>query len=268
MSNTFPAAFCFENLALDATVTASASLPATPPSLLQDEQVGKRWCAETDTAYLTIALGGAEQFDFVGLYGLNLSTAATTRVRASVSDTSAVAGDVFDTGSVTGGVSAYYRALAVLRPALVTAAYLRIDLTEPGIDRILAGFLIIGQTHQVGINFSPGAADTPVDPSVVTVARMGAMHVDPRVKYRNWEFAFDWLSATERFGFVEDIDKLCGTSNNLVMIRDCSSSNLGRDAMLGLLSEGTPTIARDGFIESAGAYQKSYKLRERNAPSS
>lgn len=266
MSNTFPGAFVFENIAAVATITATSSLPATPPSLLQTQQVGNRWCAQTDTVALTIALNAAYSFDFVGLYGTNLGLTATTRIRASLLDSTALAGEVFDTGSVVGAVNGYYGTLAALRSAPVLASYLRIDMTQPAIARIMGGFLMIGLSHQLTVNFARGFSDTPVDPSIKTRARAQSIHIDPRTKRREWNFSCDFLTETERFGWVEDLDKQCGTSQNIVFIRDCSSSNLSRDAMLGLIEDGPPTISRDGFINDLPTYSKAYKIVERNAP--
>jgi len=263
MALTYGAAFLFENAAATAAITASGALPLTPPARLQNPHTSVRWRAETDTAYITVALAAAVTLDTFGLFGLNLTTAGVTRVRASLTDPSAVDGAVYDSGSAAGRVSSYYGNLVALRDGAAPARYVRFDLSEAGKAYIEAGFVMIGLRHAPGFNFSIGAQDTPVDPSVKTTSRSQATHIDLRNKSRKWNVTFDVVSEAERFGWVEDLDQLCGASQNVLMIRSCSSANLGRDSLCGLITAGAPTVARDGFLDGANTYTKAYELQTR-----
>lgn len=266
MALTFPAAFVISNAASSdagAVITASASLPKCPPSRLQTEHVGETWVAETDTAYLTFDLGAATSIDTVVLAGLNLTTAATTRIRLSAGDASAQAGELYDSGSAAGRVSDYYRNLVALTDGTVSARYGRIDLAQSGVERIMAGVLFVGARNQVGINFAPGAGDTVIDPSVMTRARSNAKLIDDRRKWREWTFTFEALSPTERLGWIEDMRFIAGLSRNLVCIRQCDSDDLGRDTLLGLISEATPVVSTAAFMDGGTAYSQSFKIEER-----
>lgn len=272
MALTFPAALCFQNAADTATITASTSLTQTPPSLLQDQHIGRKWRAQTDTAALTIALAASTTIDTIGLFGVlarssagvDITSLAVTRIRVSLTDTSAVDGALYDSGSSGGRVSSYYGNLVALLSAPVNGRYIRIDLSCTGAAYLEAGFLMVGLKNQVGINFAIGAQDTPVDPSIKTKSRSGATWVDPRNLYRLWEFNFEFLSSTERFSWVEDLDHLCGSSRNVMLTRDCAASNLGRASICGLIVEGAPIISRDGYMsDGLPAYSKSYKIEQR-----
>ncbi len=265
MALTFPAAFLGQNsnAAASATITASSSLPLTPPSRLQDQHTSVRWRTETDTAYLTVALASATIVDTFGLFGLNMTTAGVTRIRASLTDVSAVDGAVYDSGSSAGRVSTYYGNLVGLMPASASLRYVRFDLTEAGVAYLEAGFLMIGLRNQVTINYAPGAGDTPIDPSIKTKSRSMATHIDPRNKSRKWNFNFEAFSETEAQGWVEGIDQVCGASQNIMVIRNCASSNLGRDTLCGLITTGAPTIATNFFIAGSNAYSKTYELETR-----
>lgn len=264
MALTYPAAFVFVNAATAASITASSSLTLAPPSKLQTDHVGEKWRTETDTAYLTIALAANTTIDSIGLFGLSLTTAGITRVRCSLSDVSAQDGAVYDSGSVAGRVSAYYGNLVALMPASASVRYIRIDISEPGAAFVEAGFLMIGLKNQVTINFAFGASDAPIDPSVVTLAPFsGAEWIDQRQSYREWDFNFDFLNETERFGWVEDLDRLIGASKNIMMVRKCDSTNLGRDTLCGRVSNAPPTLNREGFISGGLAYSKAYKIKQR-----
>lgn len=272
MSLTFPAALIFQNAADTATITASGSLVLTPPSLLQDQHVGRKWRVESDTAYLTLALAQATTIDSIGLFGVralnslgaDITSSMVTRVRVSLTDTSAVDGALYDSGSAAGRVSSYYGNLVALLNSSVSARYIRIDLSCTGAAIQEAGFLMNGLKNQVGINFAIGAQDTPVDPSIKTKSRSGATWIDSRPKSRMWDFNFEFLTETERMGWVEDLNQLCGSSQNIMIVRDCSSSNLGRDTLCGLISEGAPVVSRDGYgSDGLPMYSKSYKIEQR-----
>lgn len=263
MSLTFPAAFCFQNAADTATITASSALPLCPPSLLQNPHTSVRWCAETDTAYLTVALAAAITGDTFGLHGLNLDTTGVTRIRASLADVSAVDGAVYDSGSAAGRVSAYYGNLVGLMPAPASFRYVRFDLSQAGIARLMAGYTMIGLRNQVATNFSFGAQDTPIDPSVVTTSRSGADHIDPRIQSRQWEFNFENLTEAERFGWVEDMKWIAGVRQNVMVIRNCASSNLGRDTLCGRITTLAPAITAQGFLNGAQMYAQGFSIKQR-----
>lgn len=265
MALTYPAAFCFNNLAETASITASSSLPLCPPSRLQTQHVGQAWCTETDTAALTIALNGAATFDTIGLFGLgpSFSTSGVTRARASAFDTSAQDGALYDSGSAAGRVNSYYGNLVFLIDGAVTGGYIRIDLSQAGIARLLAGYLVIALRSQVQLNFVQGASDAPIDPSIITPSRSGADWVDPRTTYREWDFNFDFLAETERMGWVEDMDRLRGATKNVMVIRNCASTNLGRDTLCGRITNAPPSLNREGFINGAPAYSKAFKIKQR-----
>ena len=271
MSLTFPAAFCFQNAASTATITVPGALPLTPPSRLQNPHTSIRCRVESDTMAITVVLAGATTIDTFGLFGIearstagvDITSSIVSRVRASLADVSALDGAVYDSGSAAGRVSAFYNNLACLRDGAASTLAIRYDLSAAGAAYIEAGYVVDGLRNQVAINFAPGASDTPIDLSIKTTSRSGADYIDLRKKKRKWGFSFEGLKAVERFGWVEDMDQICGTSQNIMAIRDCSSTNLGRDTMCGLITTGAPTIARDGFLDGANLYSKTYEIEDR-----
>jgi hypothetical protein len=122
---------------------------------------------------------------------------------------------------------------------------------------------MVGLRSQVNVNYAYGSSDTPIDPSIITTARSGADWSDDRTQYREWEFKFDFLDETERFGWVEDMDRLRGATKNVMMVRNCASSNLGRDTICGRITNAPPTLDREGFLNGGPAYSKAYKIKER-----
>jgi hypothetical protein len=277
MAISYRAAFCFQNAADTASFTVPGSLPLTPPALLQNPHPSIRCRVESDTMAITGVLVGATTIDTFGLFGIralsssgvDLTSSIVSRVRASLSDLSALDGAGYDSGSAAGRVSAYYRNLVGLRDGSSLVRAVRFDLTAGGAAFIEAGFPMIGLRNQVTINYAPGEQDTPIDPSVKTTTRSQATHVDDLapdgITPRKWNFDFSNLTETERFGWIEDLDRLYGARKNVMMIRNCASSNLGRDTMLGLITTGTPIVTKDSFLsDGARGYSKSFELIERH----
>jgi hypothetical protein len=272
MALTYPAALLFQNAADTATITVPGSLPLTPPSRLQNQHTSVRCRVESDAMAITVALAAATTVDTFGAFGIearssagvDLTSTAITRIRASLTDISAVDGAIYDSGSAAGRVHAYYRNLVGLRDGSALARYILYNISVAGAAYIEAGFVMDGLRNQVGINFAHGAGDTPVDPSIKTKSRSMATHIDPRNKSRKWNFSFDFLRETEALGWVEDLDQLCGVSQNVMVIRNCASTNLGRDTLCGLLTQGAPTISRDGYMsDGLPARSKAYELETR-----
>jgi hypothetical protein len=274
MSLTPPAAFMFVNAAdTTATIAVPGSLALTPPSRLQNQHTSVRCRVEATSMAITVALAAATTIDTFGLFGIqsrtsggvDVTSSAVTQIRASLADTTAVDGAAYNSGSAAGRVSSYYGNLVALRDGSVSARYVLFNISVAGAAYIEAGFVMIGLRNQVGYNAAFGASDTPVDPSIVTTSRSGADWIDVRNQYREWDFSFEILSETERFGWVEDLDQLIGARTNVMVVRNCASMNLGRDTLCGRITGGAPVVSREAYTSSDGlpAYSKSYRIKQR-----
>lgn len=262
MPNANAARVGWSNLADTAGISASSFAQLTPPTLLQNPHVARKWRAPAgDTAHLTIDLLGARLLDCVALMGLNLTAAGLTRIRASLLDTSAVDGAVYDSdpsGQIAGRVSSRYPALIHLLPTTVTARYLRIDLSEPGAAYVEAGRLFAGATEQFAFNFAYGWNRGWTDRSRTTESRGGQTYVDRDNSYRTLDLTFETLSPGQRYGLVEDIDQFNGKHTDVLIITDPTSDALGRDSIWGLLEDVTPVS--QPFHDS---FAKTYRIKER-----
>jgi hypothetical protein len=269
MSLTFPAAFVFNNFADSATITVAGALALTPPTRLQNQHTSVRCRVEAASMTILVDLGASTSVDSFGLFGIGSSlfstiATATTRVRASLTDVTGADGAVFDSGSAAGRVNTYFGNFVSLKDGVGSARYVLFNLAQTSATYLEAGFVVIGVRSQVGVNFAYGSSDIPVDPSIKTKSRSMATHVDTRNKYRKWTFNFEFLSETERAGWVESLDFTCGASRNVMMIRKVDSSDLGRDTLCGLLTETTSSVTRSGFLSTTpDAYSKAYTIEQR-----
>lgn len=259
------AALAYRNLADSGTWTASSSIPLRPPSTLQNVHVGRKWRSLTNSVALTCDLLSAQSFDTVAVLGVNLTAAGLTRVRVSNADSSGALGEIYDSGSSAGRVDPDYGRLVVLAASPVSGRYVRVDLSDSSLSYIEAGRGVITLRNQVSINFLPGASDLNTDPAIKKKSRGGQTYIDPASPdpFRVWEFNFDTLTETERFGFIEQADVRNGSRTDVLLCRNPASTNLGRDTIWGLM-ESTPIVAQSGYgNDGLPVYSKVYRIEQR-----
>lgn len=241
-----PAVFAYKNLADNGIVSVSSSLSLTPPSRLTSQfpQIVKKCRNNGENTWSVVTdLLSAQSVDLFGLFGLNLSTAAIAQFRFSSVDSSGLAGDLYDSGPVSGLVDSKYGYLIRHLSAPVSARYARIDVAESGVSYIEAGRNLVALSHQVGINFAPGWGRNRVDRTKNTETEDGVEYSDRRSRYRVWDLSFDFLSENEANGFVEEMNYLNCETDDVLLIYDPDSTNLGRDSIYGRITGGQPLIA-------------------------
>lgn len=252
----------WQNLADLGAVTASSFSQLTPPALLQNPHVARKWRTEaTSSASVTIDLLAQRSVDCVALMGLNLGAAGTTRIRLSTGDSSAVDGDAHDSdpsGASAGRVNERYPALIYLLPSAVTARYIRIDLAQSGNAYIEAGRAFAGIAHQFDYNFTYGWGRTWADGSRLTESRGGQDYIDRGPRRRQVDITFDYLTTAQRNGVVEDIDQFNGRHTDVLLILDPTSTERGRDSIWGLMDDMTPVS--QPFHQT---FAKTYRIKER-----
>lgn len=247
------AALLYRNLADEATIAVSSQLATAAGSLVQNEHVARKWRSESSGDWLLADLGALVSLDTVAVMGL---TATQYRVRLSSSDPTGAAGDIRDTGTLSVD-QAYLQAIALLDvPA--SARYLRVDLTNAGGAYVEAGRLVAGLRNLFEINFSFDWSIGYVDPSIATKTRGGQTQVSREQSYRQVSLSFDFMRQTDRYGFVEEADRLNGIKDDVLLILDEDSTALPRDSIWGRVVDLSP-VSQPFF----DIYSKQYRIEER-----
>lgn len=211
----------------------------------------------------------AKPVGVVALVGHNLSASAKVRVRGSTE--SAFASPTYDSGWVDcwpagvipegllewgdenfwmGTVSAELRAgystpyinLISARPSL---RYWRIeidDITNPS-SHVDIGRVVIADTWQVQSNMSGGASLVHEDRSTTEESIGGEEYHDQRKIFRVFRFSLDNLTESEAHSKVLDLQRLEGTTGQILCIPNSSDSANGfRRNFLGRLRTISPMV--------------------------
>jgi hypothetical protein len=61
-----------------------------------------------------------------------------------------------------------------------------------------------------------------------------------RASFRRVALSLDWVSARQRRGVIQRLDRVKGRKRNVLLITDPDSDNLPRDSVYGLVTDQTP----------------------------
>ena len=232
-----------------ATLTGDAAVTTLPLANLQDPQPSKpcRWIATS--GYVVADFGALVDIGGVALAGLNLSAAATWRVRLSTADATGAAGNAADTGVVSTGIrpseklrnvdQVNGRAVKIF-DADVSARYLRVDLADASLGYIDAGLLLAGPAFRPSRNFSYGWGSWIRDRGELVENSQGLAFPKraPRQRRLNMTFQFD--AAADVYTEVPEMLRLCGGSENCLFVGDPGGTQEAAKTVLGLLDAATP----------------------------
>jgi hypothetical protein len=250
MSN---ALISYNNLADSASLTASSQSLLLPVSNIQNPHVVRRWRGNDGTTDFFVAdFGALTSIDTVAVLGI---TGTQIRIRVSSVDSTGAAGDIFDGGSVS--VDQNYLSSICLITSVVTGRYLRVDISTTGAF-VEAGRLFAGLKTKFSYNYTAGWKRTWVDPSTRTKTLSGQTQIFQRPSYRTYDVSFDFITQSDRDGFVEAIDMVNSLKTDVLFVSNPASANLSRDSVWGLMTTLTPVIQ-----PSVATYTKEYQIEER-----
>lgn len=258
------ACIAYDNLADAGTITVSGALANAPAANLQNPHVGVKCRVNATSMAIVIDLLSSVSVSTVALMGVSGANPAF-RVRHNTSDATGATGDAFDTGSISGTpyFSSTYGQFVYLRSSAAAGRYLRIDISEAGVDYIEAGRVLAGPRTQFAINFKAPWSMPIVNRSQNTEGIGGQSFIDLRRGYRKQRASFEAVSESERTGFLEDL-RMAIVNNghkDMLWIPDPDSTNLSRDCLWGYLEDG-PSLSQDLYVVPA-VYSAELSFRQR-----
>lgn len=237
------------------TITATSANLLLPVSNVTNPHVARKWQGTTPTGLdaVIIDMGAPVTFDTIAALGL---VAQTIVFSASLVDPSGVAGEVY-ASSFT--VDQSYKSQVAVCGSQLSARYFRFDVTAGTAGTFAAiGRLFIGVRTQFAYNIVKGWQRRWNDTSLRSKTRGGQTQIFPDVVYRSYDVSFDFITQSDRDGFVETIDRVNAMKTDVLFITDPASSNLSRDSVWGLMSALTPVV--QPYI---GQFTKQYQIDER-----
>lgn len=249
-----------DNLADAATIATDSEIAAAPAANVQDPHLSRKWQTATSvkSAYLLLDLGASETCGVLGVFGTNLTAAATRRLRGSVTDPTATGSLAYDSSSgVAGVVEGYGQALLVF--ADVAARYWRIDLADASLeDNLQVGRVFLGPKWEPTYNHSYGWQLGWLDASQVVRSWGGQSYADRKPQRRMAEFRLDHLSEAEAFENALEIARAQGVVGDVLAIPDPDSTYIGRQAIWGQCTASEPMQN-----PIALTWQQKYRIEER-----
>lgn len=250
-----------------ATLSGGSWVSTLPQSNIKDRRLSKLARSTDDSissSTINIDLGSAKTIGILGIAAHNLSSVGKVRVRGD--DDSGFASPLYDSGWIEvypsgaipqelleweddnfwfGTISpeaiAGYRSPYILMiPSKPVLRYWRIefdDTSNPD-GYIQVGRVFIGDAWTAEYNYSFGASLSFNDPTVVTESLGGEEYFDVRKNPRVHSFELQFLSETEAYARIIDMQRYAGISGEVLVVPNSDDASNGfRRNFLGRMTD-------------------------------
>lgn len=267
---------------IDAATVSGGSWQATLPlSNIKDRRLSRLARSSNALAASTIInldLGSARTVGAVALVAHNLSVSATVRIMGD--DAADFATPVYSSGwfsawasgvipqelleweddnfwlgTISQQAAAGYQSpiihIVAARPVL---RYWRIEISDTSNSDgyVQIGRVFIGDTWTSTYNYSYGTGLGHEDSTEIESSLGGEEYFDDRKRFRVFRFALDWLTESESYVRVIDLQRLAGVSGELLVVPDSDDATHSfRRSFLGRLRSLSPMIHVNSAQRSA-----------------
>lgn len=232
---TVPLRITWVNLADSATLSVSSATATLPAGNLLTEDIQDVWRATASPANVVADLGSIKSIGVIGLINSNAGIADAVQFGVSTSDATGAARDAYDSGSIAAPIDpAYGMLLQFVEPA-VSGRYVRIDLSQSSVPS--AGRLVVGATWTPSYHFSLVRPWQPLwrDLSRRSFSLGENLFFDRRPRQRGFRFVLRGLPGSEAHDEIHEVNRLNGTSSDILVCRDINESNLGKATVWGVM---------------------------------
>lgn len=239
-----------------ATMTGTTALGENPVSNLQKRELSSVYRSSL-VCQIDIDMGSATAIDFIGLIGHNGQGTVTVKAGTTSAVTNYTSGSL---NLITGTNYGYDRNCFALKITTQTYRYWRLEIVDTGNPDgfFQAGRLYLSKVFQPAINASYGLQEGYFDRSRNQRTIAGGVSSVNRVPLRTCQWSLDFVTETEMYGTLRDIDLTRGMSKDVLIIPDIEdTSYFQKRYVYGIMDELNPIV-----IAYHGIYQKSYKITE------
>lgn len=236
-----------------ATLSGGSWETTLPRSNIQDRRLSKLARTTAAGASLTIDLGSAKTIGILAIAAHNFSSAATIRLEGD--DASGFSSLNYDSGTISAyptgsipqelleweddnfwlgtiseeAIAGYRSPFILVIPSKPVLRYWRItiaDASNPdGYTQM--GRVFIGDAWTSEYNYSFGASLKFSDPTVVMESLGGEEYFDVRKNPREHEFTLQFLSETEAYARVIDMQRYAGVSGEVLVVPNSDDTSNG-----------------------------------------
>ncbi len=254
---THPFRIGYINHADSAILFASAQIGTKPVTLLTDPHPARRWSAGlVSSAWVNLAWSVPVTIDCVALMRSSHTAAGTCRVTAS--DTAGGA-DLYDSGTVAARVDPRFGYLIHVLSAPVTTRSLRLYLSDAAVAETRGGRLFVGPLWKPTYGDSLGRKFGRAPLSTQTTGRGGQTFVDRRANPRATNFSLGVITRADERTHLREYQRLCGNSDDSLVIFDITDPNPGDVAIWGLAKD----LQLPSWDHNPGYHSNSFSIMER-----
>jgi hypothetical protein len=234
-------------------ITATSSNLLLPVSNIVNAHIARKWRGSTAGGdSIIIDLGSLISIDTIAAFGV---TGDTITFKASAIDPTGSLGELAF-GSFT--VDQNYLSQVMLIGGPISARYIRISVTNGVSGLVEVGRAFVGLKTQFTYNYVKGWQRTWNDRSLRSKTRGGQTQIFSDSVYRTYDVTFDFLTQSDRDGFIETVDRVNAMKTDVLFITNPASANLSRDSVWGLMTTLSPVVQQ--YIST---YSKQYSIEER-----
>jgi len=140
----------------------------------------------------------------------------------------------------------------------IACRYLRIDLADSSLPYMEAGRWWAGTLLRPQRNYAFGNQDLVDDQSKTTVAESDDEWSEERPTRRGLQLTLPALTESEKVSYVVPLQRLTGTTRDVLLCKDSASTNPGRDSVIGRLTALDPvqSVAFNRWTVRFTVYQR------------
>lgn len=212
------------NWADSAIITASSSVATLLPDRLQVEDIHSVWRASVSPASLVLDLATTRTIGAIVLINSNAGATDAARYRVSTTDSTGADGSAYDSGTIPAGGDIRYGRLAHYPEPNVSGRFVRIDLDQASVPE--AGRIVVARTWGPSRHFSFGWEPMYRDFTRRTFSLGMNLHKDLLPRQEGARFMLNGLVTAEFEDEIRELNRLNGTSREVLMCRDIEATNL------------------------------------------
>lgn len=232
MLDTVPFRLSRNNNITVADVTAGSAVASLPTDHLQTDDIKEIWRSDIGSTFILADIGSSLTLGVTAL--INCVTDPNVRIRYSTNDSVGLAGDAYDSGFIpTTAVAPFRKLIHFIEPG-VLGRYLRID----GIHE--AGRWMAGRAWIPGHNVQYGLERTFRDHSRHGLSLGLNEFIGRKARQPGLRFSLAFLTELEVTAEVYELNRIVGSSVDILVCLDINSANIGRDTLWGLLTDTVP----------------------------